>query len=116
MREGGGKKDRGHQREGHGLALLDGVDDGVRVLVLGVQEMVDEPDHKARRGQKVQKPGMGKAEGRGIADAQVERRAHESPRSAGQMGDQDPFEKAARGLQDLAGLFFHGKHGQSLQK
>ena len=63
----------------------------------------------------VQPPRARRAKGGGVADAQVERGAHQSSRRAGEMGDQYPLDKAADGLHDFLCLSLHRDHGQSLQ-
>ena len=97
---------------------MDGVDDGVGVLVFHFGQAVNARDEQAAHGQQPQQPGVRGAERRRPVHAQVKGRADQPADAAGHARNDEPFEKRAdelpHGARFPLGLFFHIVHGENV--
>ena len=118
MRDDGRQVDRRHEQQRHLVAEVDGVDNGVGVLVFHFGQAVDGRDEQAAHRQQPQQPRVRGAECRRPVHAQVKGRADQPADAAGHARDDEPLEKRAHKLPHGArfplGLFFHIVHGDGV--
>ena len=118
VRDDGRQVDRRHEQQRHLVAEMDGVDDGVGVLVFHFGQAVDGRDEQAAHRQQPQQPRVRGAECRRPVHAQVKGRADQPADATGHARDDEPLEKRADELPHGArfpfGLFFHIVHGDGV--
>lgn len=118
VRNNGRQIDRRHEQQRHLVAEVDGVDDGVGVLVFHFCQAVNGRDEQAAYGQQPQQPRVRGAKRRRPVHAQVKGRADQPADAAGHARDHEPLEKRAHELPHGAclafGLFFHIVHGDGV--
>ena len=118
VRDDGRQIDRRHEQQRHLVAEVNGVDDGVGVLVFHFGQAVDGRDEQAAHRQQPQQPRMRGAKRRRPVHAQVEGRADQPADAAGHTRDNEPFEERAdefpHGARLAFGLFFHIVHSKSI--
>ena len=118
VRNNGRQIDRRHEQQRHLVAEVDGVDDGVGVLVFHFGQAVNGRDEQAAYGQQPQQPRVRGAKRRRPVHAQVKGRADQPADAAGHARDHEPLEKRAHELPHGArlafGLFFHIVHGDGV--
>ena len=71
---------------------MDGLDHGIGARALQTAQLVQPHDDHAAQRQQVQHPRVPRAHLRGIAHAQVERRAHKAAHAAYQRAHRQPFQ------------------------
>ena len=118
VRNNGRQIDRRHEQQRHLVAEVDGVDDGVGVLVFHFGQAVNGRDEQAAYGQQPQQPRVRGAKRRRPVHAQVKGRADQPADAAGHARDHEPFEERAdefpHGARFPFGLFFHIVHGDGV--
>ncbi len=117
MRDDGRQIDRRHDQQRHLVAEVDGVDDGIGVLVFHFGQAVNGRDQQAAHRQPPQ-PRVRSAKRRRPVHAQVKGRADQPADAAGHTRDNEPFEERAdefpHGARLAFGLFFHIVHSKSI--
>ena len=115
VRDDGRQVDRRHEQQRHLVAEVNGVDNGVGVLVFHFGQAVDGRDEQAAHRQQ---PRVRGAKRRRPVHAQVKGRADQPADATGHARDDEPLEKRAHKLPHGArfplGLFFHIVHGDGV--
>lgn len=91
VRDDGRQIDRRHEQQRHLVAEVNGVDDGIGVLVFHFGQAVNGRDQQAAHRQQPQQPRVRGAKRRRPVHAQVKGRADQPADAAGHARDNEPF-------------------------